>query len=150
MNFSCKTLSAGALVSALFFTAVPLSSARTVTANANRCEHLAGRERDRCQYVVEHAGRLRVRAATRSEIRRNNTLRDKRVIRTNTSTSNIRRIGDYNLQRLRQHSQDGGNSRRLINRRDEAARSACEDLEGTAQALCVRANWRALSRGNTR
>lgn len=150
MNISCKSFISGALLSVLFFASAPLASAAETTANPNRCENLAGREKSRCEYVFQHSGRLRVRAAARSPQRRNNTVRDRRVIRTSTTQSNIRRIGNHDLARLRRHDKDGGRSRRYINMRDEMAREACKDLESTEKYQCIRTNWRGLSRGNTR
>ncbi|MBT5236803.1 hypothetical protein HOL63_00345 [Candidatus Peregrinibacteria bacterium] len=150
MNTSLKTMASSALIGVLFFASTPLTGAESrKAAGAARCQELSGREKSRCMYVLEHSGRLRV-SAPLNAVSRSNTVRDSRVIRRSTTTSNIRRIGNYNLSRLRRHSQDGGNARRMINSRDEFARNACKYLEGTAQSMCIRAGWRGLSRGNTR
>lgn len=150
MNTTLKSMSSVALISVLFFASTPLTSAAERSdAGALRCKNLSGREKSRCLYVLEHSGRLRV-STPLNAVSRSNTVRDQRVIRRSVTTSNIRRIGDYNLSRLRRHSQKGGRARRLINRKDELARDACKYLESTAKYQCIRAGWRGLSRGNTR
>ena len=143
-------MASSALIGVLFFASTPLTGAESrKAAGAARCQELSGREKSRCMYVLEHSGRLRV-SAPLNAVSRSNTVRDQRVIRKSTTKSNIRRIGNYNLSRLRRHNQNGGNARRLINSRDEFARDTCKYLEGTAKYICIRAGWRGLSRGNTR
>ncbi|PIR53665.1 hypothetical protein COU75_04880 [Candidatus Peregrinibacteria bacterium CG10_big_fil_rev_8_21_14_0_10_42_8] len=150
MNTTVKAITSSTLIGVLFFAATPLSAAATAIStaakiNAERCQNLAGREKSRCMYVLEHSGRLRVSAPSKIT-NRNNTLRDQRVITRNTSTSNIRRIGNNDLASLRRHNETGGNWRRLINTRDEAARAACKYEVGTAKNTCVRTQLRAMNR----
>lgn len=150
MNKSLKSITSSALVGVLFFAAAPATFANGRNqVGVARCQNLSGREKSRCMYTLEHSGRLRVDSPLNA-VSRSNTVRDQRVIRRNTTRSNIRRIGDHNLTRLRRHSQDGGRARRMINRKDETARDACRYLEGTEKYQCIRAGWRGLSRGNTR
>lgn len=150
MNTSFKSMASTALVGVLFFAATPLSAAATATTTASqitatRCQKLTGREKSRCMYVLEHSGRLRVSAPARITTR-SNTLRERRVITNNTSSSNIREIGSNNLATIKRHNEEGGNWRRLINTRDEAARAACKYEVGTAKNMCVRTKLRAMNR----
>ena len=147
MNISTKSLTAGALMSALFFTATPLTSAAGKIRTTNRCFQLAGREKTRCNYTASRSARLRIRTAGRSivknkAVRRNNTLRDARVIRRNITKSDVRRIGIKGLERIRRHNKGGGRSRRIINTREQNARKACRYLKGTEKYQCIRKEWR--------
>lgn len=148
-----KSIFSSALVLALLATSVPTASALVYTdpirASRARCDQLAGREKDRCTFINNRIERLRLRQA-QTEVTRTNTLRDRRQILNNVPRTNIRRIGNYDLQRLRQHDRDGGNARRMIKLRNEAARGACDHLEGTEKYTCIRTNSRQTSRGQTR
>lgn len=101
-----------------------------IQASLARCEQLAGREKDRCESIHRRVQRLRLRQ-TANTYDRGNTMREQRVLRTTTQSSNIRRINEYDMNRLRRYDTNGVNPRRLIRRRDEEARSKCDDLEGT-------------------
>jgi hypothetical protein len=142
MNKSIKSIASSALVGALFFASAPMTlAAGRNQVGIERCQQMTGREQSRCIYVLEHSGRLRVRATTKA-VTRSSTVRQRRVIRQNTITSNVRRRGDKGLVQLKRHYQAGGNARRQINTRDEAARDSCKFLEGTKKYTCIRKNLR--------
>lgn len=149
-----KSVVSSTLVAMLLLTNIPSASALMYTELSNstsrsRCDQLAGREKSRCTFINNRIERLRTRQAE-SAVIRTNTLRDRRQILDNRPRTDIRRIGSYDLERLRTHNRDGGNARRMIRLRDETARSACDSLEGTEKYMCIRKQSRLSSRGQTR
>ncbi|MDA1292651.1 MAG: hypothetical protein O3A81_02630 [bacterium] len=139
-------------ITALLVTTIPSSAyaARgTLRKTETRCENTAGRENIRCKYVNSKTERLRY-SNSRNGYLRTHTLRERRHVSKNRPSTDIRRIGSEDLARIRRHNRDGGNARRLINRRDENARAKCESLESTAKYMCIRAQTRASNRGETR
>ena len=148
--FLMKTCSAF-FAAAILFTSVPTAHAlRGTLRNADRrCERTAGREKDRCRFVNARIERLRFRHV-RMGVTRGHLLREMRHVSKNRPVRDIRRIGNHNLARLRRHNRNGGNARRLINRRDERARDKCKSLRSTEKYRCIRNVTRASSRGNTR
>ena len=139
---------------ALLFTSVPLAHAggeggRTLRSSERRCERTSGRERERCKYDNSNTERQRYRNS-RNSYTRGHTLREMRHVSKNRPATDIRRIGTPNLARLRRHNRNGGNARRMINRRDDYARSKCENLRSTEKYMCIRRETRASNRGETR
>jgi len=132
-------------------TTVPTAEAArgTLRSTETRCEDTSGREAARCKYVNSKTERLRYRNS-RNGYTRGHTLREMRHTSKNRPATDIRRIGTPNLARLRRHNRNGGNARRLINNRDENARTKCEELRSTAKYMCIRAQTRASNRGETR
>jgi hypothetical protein len=151
MKVFCFRACSAFFVAALLVTTVPTAQAArgTLRAADRRCERTAGREKDRCKFINARIERLRFRHA-RVGYQRGHLLREMRHVSKNRPVRDIRRIGNPNLARLRRHNRNGGNARRLINIRDEKARSKCADLRSTEKYLCIRNVTRASSRGNTR
>lgn len=149
-TFLIKTCSA-VFVAALIVTTVPTAQAARGTLRniETRCDNTAGREKNRCKYVNSKTERHRY-TNSRNGIQRTHTLRERRHVSKNRPATDIRRIGTEDLERLRRHNRDGGNARRLINKRDKNARAKCENLESTAKYMCIRAQTRASNRGETR
>lgn len=160
MFYSLKTLTSTLCAGVVLLSAPSAQAARTTgddavytyTDGTEICDQLAGREKARCENVMTNSRRrLQIRQASVESSRGNGiTARERRRVFENRPQRNIRRVGSANLSRLRQHNRDGGNARRQIQHRDEQARDACRGLESTEKYECVRANWRGLSRGNTR
>ncbi|MBM3231285.1 hypothetical protein FJZ28_03070 [Candidatus Peregrinibacteria bacterium] len=134
---------------------VPVGFARytndpTISAAQARCMELAGREKTRCLTVHRRNDRLRLQNVG-DRIPQARTIRERRVIITNKPATNIRRIGTYDLERLRTHNRDGGNARRQVKSRADSARDACKGITDKGeQSLCIRDHWRQLSKGQTR
>lgn len=112
-----------------------------IDASRARCTEVAGRERDRCNFIHNRIERLRLRQSQNS-YKRGQTLREQRSVAKNKPATNLRRIGNSDLIELRQRAHGGMNPRRAINRADEAARSACEGLESTEKYTCIRRELR--------
>ncbi len=143
----------GLLVSAFLFIGTPLASAQgqTLRNAEQRCERVTGREQARCKFVNGRNSRLRYRRANASASVRGHTLREQRHVFRNRPASDIRRIGSFDLQRLKRHDGSRGRARRLISTRRDNARSACKGIiDSTERALCIRDKWRQRSRGNTK
>ncbi len=143
-------LTTGALCASL----VPAGLARstddpTISAAQARCMELAGREQTRCLTVHRRNSRLRLQNVG-DKIPQARTVRERRVITTNKPATNIRRIGSYDLERLRTHNRDGGRARRQLKSRADSARDACKMEDKGEKSLCVRDHWRQMSRGQTR
>ena len=148
------TLAAAGTVSAQLLIASPayaLMFQNPIEASRARCDAVAGREKLRCEFINNRVERLRFRQI-RNTYERGSTMREQRVLRRqqNYGENTIRRVRGYDMSRLRTHNRDGGNARRLINMRDEQARKACRSAEPTERSQCIREQWRALRRGNTR
>lgn len=137
-------------MSSLLLAATPaLASYNPIQASDDRCDRVAGREKDRCLSIAKRNQRLRLRQA-RNTYTRGQTQRERRSLQQFNRNTNIRRRGNADLSRLRAHDTTGVSARRLINRRDEDARNACRGLDGTAKYLCIRTETRAARRGNVR
>ena len=151
MNISKRILSSVVAASTMLSAspAFALVYNNPIQASMARCNELAGREKDRCETIHRRVERLRLRQ-TANTYDRGNTLREQRILRPTTQPTSIRRTNQPNLSRLRRHDRDGGNARRLINRRDAEARAQCRGFDSTERYQCIRENWRNLSRGNTR
>ena len=153
MKSLCTKTCSAFFVAALLFASAPVvvhaEGGMTLRAADRRCNRTAGRERDRCKYVNSRTERLRF-TNSRNGYTRGHTLREMRHVSKNRPATDIRRIGSANLARLRRHNRMGGNARRLINTRDENARTACEQLRGTEKYMCIRGRTRAFHRGETR
>lgn len=120
-----------------------------IEASMARCEQVTGREKDRCESIHRRVERLRLRQTTKTYTR-GNTLREQRVLLPTTKTTNIRRTNQVDMSRLRTHDGSRGNSRRLINIRDESARSTCKDVPLTEKSQCIRDQWKSITRGNVK
>lgn len=151
MQYLSKLVSAASVTALLFAISIPEAHAEgmTLRASQRRCERTAGRERLRCEFTHDSEERIRFKTS-RFGFTRGHTLRENRHVSKNRPARDIRRIGSKNLERLRRHNRDGGRSRRMIQNKEEGARSKCKNLEGTEKYLCIRNNWRGASRGETR
>ena len=137
-------------MSSLFLAATPAYATyyNPIAASDARCDQVTGREQQRCLSIANRNERLRLRQA-RNTYQRGQTLREQRVLTRFNRNTNIRRRGNERLT-IRTHDTMGVSARRLINRRDEEARNACNGLEGTAKYLCIRTETRSARRGNVR
>ncbi len=151
MKLFCTKVCSAFFAAAILLTTVPTAQAArgTLRAAERRCDRTAGRELARCKYVNSKTERQRYRNS-RNGYTRGHTLREMRHLPKNRPATDIRRIGTPDLARLRRHNRNGGNARRLINNRDEKARTKCEELRSTAKYMCIRAETRASNRGETR
>ncbi len=152
MKSLCTKTCSAFFAAAILFSSTPLVHATgttTLRAAERRCARTAGREQARCKFVNSRTERLRY-TNSRNGYTRGHTLREMRHVSKNRPATDIRRIGSPNLARLRRHNRNGGNARRLINTRDENARTACEQLRGTNRYMCIRGRTRAFHRGETR
>lgn len=142
-------LTSGALMAAVMPVAsariAPSKSGPSITASKERCQTLAGREETRCMTIQRRSSRLKLRNLDQHISGRGMTLREQRVIRTNNSQSDIREIGSQELKDLRTHDLGGGNTRRSLMERANAARNACSDLTGTEKYTCVREQMKAIN-----
>ncbi|MCB9808351.1 hypothetical protein H6770_03790 [Candidatus Peribacteria bacterium] len=122
-----------------------------IDASRARCTSLAGREKDRCVFINNRVERLRLRQA-KDSYERGNTQRERRQLlqQQNYESNETRRIRGFDMNRLRKHDMTRRSARRLINSQDKKVRSACEDVDASERAQCIRDNWKEASRGNTK
>lgn len=154
MKTLVKCIAACASMSCLFL-ATPAHAIQydsPIQASLARCSQQAGRAQARCLSIHQRVGRLRLRQLQTPIKQEPVTLRQQRILRRqqNQGENNIRRVRGFDMNRLRMHNRDGGNARRLINNRDEQARAVCNNIPREEKSECIRNQWKALRRGNTR